>query len=110
MFLRLNLADILPDSVLPSFLRVAAPPKPYTLPHLAAFIASHEPTETYDWDDGAHCLLAQYAKSVQPGHHYDHALYGFEQQLGSYAAVRGVAIDHPRTFGGALQRLRAVMV
>lgn len=81
--------------------------RPYSLEHLAAWLETMPPKESYCYSNTGHCLIAQY---------FMHAGIAFQNIGGTmwYDAntirhdlpddLIEISRHHPRTFGGALSR------
>lgn len=87
---------------------------PWTLAHLIGWLESHDPHQAYNYSDTCGCLLAQYAKTVEPAFSGMYTtmyttLDGQSHQLPigfNSIAVGNWGDDDTRTFGAALERAR----
>lgn len=92
-----------------SEVKPATAPESYTLPHLGLWLASHDPAAEYDFNDGTCCVFAQYAQRIEEGY-WCEAIESFVKTYGieRWPEIRRIAVQHPWTFGAALERARAL--
>lgn len=76
-------------------------PRKPSLADLEQWLMRHDPAETYWYNNPKECLAAQYNESI--GRIYELPPSGtFNRQL------ENIASQFPRTFGGALERTKAM--
>jgi hypothetical protein len=88
---------------------------PWTLSHLIGWLESNDPSESYNYGDTCGCLLAQYAKTVEPAFKAMHSTSYVTADGDTHdlpAGFNDIAVgiwgeDDKRTFGAALVRARA---
>jgi hypothetical protein len=84
---------------------------PFALESLIAWLEKQPSQRAYDYDCNGHCLLAQYFtaagfRGVNMGtREFDHGDH-YENEEKLPADWNRIAIDHPRTFGAALERAK----
>lgn len=112
------------ESLIPAALRanpVPPPPLvPYTLAHIIAWLETKNPSESYDWNDGSCCLLAQYGRALglpeaalDATGNYRSRYYQARERMMHAPGYRDgfvaeIAKSAPTTFGAALSRARAL--
>lgn len=89
--------------------RLKEVPAPFSLPSLIAWLETKDPAEEYNYIDYDNCLVAQYTKQV-PGVEKPEwrtwYVAGADRFSGDTRAF--VSVPLPHTFGGALERARAL--
>jgi hypothetical protein len=84
-------------------LKTPAKPDVFSLAGLIAWLETQDPTTEYCWIDAHHCLYGQYCRAH--GHEYVDVYERFSEQI---IPTGEISFPHPRTFGAALSRARAI--